>query len=62
MVTEKIFTRVPRVFVRLDLPVTLFFIVVKERVKKLGCGEIVTMDNGAIIYNRDLLGDSVSNE
>lgn len=56
------FTRIPRVFIRLDLPVTLFFIVVKERVKKLGCGEIVTMDNGAIIYNRDLLGDSVSNE
>ena len=48
--------------IRLDSPVTLFFVVVKERLKKLGCGGIATMDNGAIIYNRDPLGDSVSNE
>lgn len=42
---------------------TLFFVaVVKEGPKELGRGGIATMDNGAIIYNRDPLGDSVSNE
>lgn len=55
--------------VRLDSPLTLFFFsffslfVVKKRAQEArGRGEAATMDNGAIIYNRDPLGDSVSNE
>lgn len=56
---------------RLDSSLTLFFFfsssfslfVVKKRAQEArGRGEAATMDNGAIIYNRDPLGDSVSNE
>lgn len=38
------------------------FVVKKRAQEARGRGEAATMDNGAIIYNRDPLGDSVSNE